>query len=111
MLMTSASRIRLSPSRCFFPNAPCPTTQIIIALTLSLSAAGQKGKRNADQSPLDQLQQPAQKQQQQIIRVENKDEGDAYNTLVKEQDPAKKVLMAEEFISKFPNSDLIQTAQ
>jgi tetratricopeptide (TPR) repeat protein len=87
---------------------------VIIALTLSLSAWGAgQGKRNRDQSALDQLQQqaPTQKQQQQIIRVETKEEGDAYNTLVKEQDPTKKVAMAEEFISKFPNSDLIATAQ
>ena len=90
---------------------------VIIALTLSLSAwgAGQKGSRNQQQSVLDQVQQQQQqqqqKQQQQVIRVETKEEGDAYNTLVKEQDPAKKVAMAEEFVSKFPNSDLVATAQ
>jgi tetratricopeptide (TPR) repeat protein len=90
---------------------------VIIALTLSLSAWGAgQGRRNQQQqgqSALDQLQQnqQQQKQQQQIIRVETKEEGDAYNTLVKEQDPAKKVAMAEEFVSKFPSSDLVATAQ
>jgi predicted Zn-dependent protease len=89
---------------------------LVIALTLSLSAwgAGQKGRRNED-SALDQLNQQAQqqqpKQQQQIIKVGSKEEGDAYNALLKEQDPAKKIESAEAFISKFPSSDLIATAQ
>src|SRR5947199_7166165 len=34
MLMTSASLIRFSPSRCFFPNAPWPTMQIFITFSL-----------------------------------------------------------------------------
>src|SRR5437773_9208246 len=32
--MTSASLMRLSPSRCFLANAPCPTMQIFIAFLL-----------------------------------------------------------------------------
>jgi tetratricopeptide (TPR) repeat protein len=88
---------------------------VVIALTLSLSAWGAgQGRRNQQQGPsaLDQLsQQPVQKQQQQIIRVDSKEEGDAYNILVKEQDPTKKVAMSEEFISKFPTSELLATAE
>jgi tetratricopeptide (TPR) repeat protein len=88
---------------------------VVIALTLSLSAWGAGQRRNQQQPPsaLDQLsQQPqTQKQQQQVIRVETKEEGDAYNALIKEQDPAKKVEVAEAFASKFPNSELLATAQ
>jgi hypothetical protein len=87
---------------------------VIVALTLSLSAWGAGQRRNQQQGPsaLDQLQQPPpQKQQQQIIQVGSKEEGDAYNALLKEQDPAKKIESAEAFISKFPSSDLIATAQ
>jgi tetratricopeptide (TPR) repeat protein len=88
---------------------------VVIALILSLSAWGAGQRRNQQQGPsaLDQLQQQAQtqKQQQQVIRVETKEEGDAYNAILKEQDPAKKVELAEAFIPKFPNSDVLATAQ
>ena len=87
----------------------------VIALTLSFSTWGAgQGRRNQQQGPsaLDQLsQQQTQKQQQQVIRVETKEEGDAYNALIKEMDPAMKIGLAEGFISKFPNSDLVATAQ
>jgi tetratricopeptide (TPR) repeat protein len=88
---------------------------VVMALTLSFStwAAGQRRNQQQGPSALDQLanQQQNQKQQQSIIQVTSKEEGDAYNATVKEQDPAKKIAMWEEFISKFPNSDLIATAQ
>jgi tetratricopeptide (TPR) repeat protein len=88
---------------------------VTIALTLSFSAWGAGQRRNQQQGPsaLDQLanQQQTQKQQQQVIRVETKEEGDAYNAILKEQDPAKKIELAETFISKFPTSDVAATAQ
>jgi len=88
---------------------------VIIALTLTLSAWGAGQRRNGGQqgpSALDQLaNQPQPKQQQAIIQVTSKEEGDAYNATIKEADPARKIAMAEEFISKFPNSDLIATAE
>jgi len=86
---------------------------VMIALILSLSAWGAGQRRNQQQGPsaLDQLQQPPpQKQQQQIIQVGSKEEGDAYNALLKEQDPVKKIESAEAFVAKFPNSDLTATA-
>ena len=87
---------------------------VVIALTLTFStwAAGQRRNQQQGPSALDQLaNQPNQKQQQSIIQVATKEEGDAYNATVKEQDPARKIAMSEEFISKFPNSDLVATAQ
>src|SRR5579862_3158954 len=101
--------------RMIAKKGPAFWAAVAIALTLSLSAWGAGQRRNQQQGPsaLDQLNQqaPTQKQQQQVIRIETKEEGDAYNTTIKEQDPAKKVAMAEEFISKFPSSDLVATAQ
>jgi tetratricopeptide (TPR) repeat protein len=87
---------------------------VIIALTLSFSAsgAGQRRNQQAGPSALDQLNQPQQTQKQQtVIQIASKEEGDAYNATIKEQDPAKKIAMAEEFISKYPSSDLDATAQ
>ena len=88
---------------------------IAIALTLSFStwAAGQRRNQQQAPSALDELanQQQTQKQQQQIIRVETKEEGDAYNAILKEQDPAKKVESADAFLSKYPNSEVAATAQ
>ena len=86
---------------------------VIMALTLTLSAWGAGQRRNQQQVPsaLDQLNQPQPKQQQSVIQINSKEEGDAYNATIKETDPARKIAMSEEFISKFPSSDLLATAQ
>src|SRR5215831_354575 len=87
----------------------------VIALTLSFStwAAGQRRNQQQGPSALDQLanQQQTQKQQQQIIKVDTKEEGDAYNAILKEQDPAMKIALSEAFLSKYPTSDVAATAQ
>src|ERR1051326_5766387 len=89
---------------------------VVLALTLTLSAWGAGQRRNQQQGQsLEQLEQQTRQatqktQPQQIIRLETKDEVDAYNAMIKEQDPAKKIAMAEEFVSKFPDSDGIPTA-
>src|SRR5438132_12681656 len=76
---------------------------ILFALTFSLSALGQ-GRRNAQQQQ--QQQQQAQPQPQGVGPVyQSKDESDAFNNLQKEQDPAKKIELAEAFVAKYPNSD------
>src|SRR5207248_5975577 len=41
---------------------------------------------------------------------QSKDEADAFTNLQKEQDPAKKVELAEAFVAKYPNSDFVQYA-
>jgi tetratricopeptide (TPR) repeat protein len=78
---------------------------VLAALTLSISAWGAGQRRNQQQ------QQPAQQGGQQVgPQVKTKDEADAFNSLQKEQDPAKKAAMAEEFVAKFPDSDFVAYA-
>src|ERR1051325_1657392 len=79
---------------------------ILLALTFSLLALGQ-GRRNAQQ----QQQQQAQTPPPGVGPVpQSKDEADAFTNLQKEQDPAKKVELAEAFVAKYPNSDFVQYA-
>src|SRR2546422_1810344 len=86
---------------------------LMIALTLTLSAWGAGQRRNQQQAPsaLDQIGNQPQQKQQSVIQIATKEEGDAYNATIKETDPARKIGMSEEFISKFPSSDLVATAQ
>jgi len=83
---------------------------ILIALTLSLSAfsAGQ-GRRNQQQQQ-QQQQQQAQGQQGIGPMAQSKDEQEAALALQTEQNPAKKVELAEAFVAKFPNSEFLAYA-
>ncbi|PYR84509.1 MAG: hypothetical protein DMG18_09410, partial [Acidobacteria bacterium] len=76
---------------------------ILIALILSLPvwSAGQRRNQQKEQQP----QQPGQGQPGFGPQAKNKDEADAFNALQKEQNPAKKVELAEAFVSKYPDSD------
>ena len=71
---------------------------MVIALILSVSAWAAGQRRNQQQQ---QQQQQAQGQGQQQIgpQAKNKDEADAFNALVMEQNPAKKVELAARRIS------------
>jgi len=82
---------------------------ILIALILSLPvwSAGQRRNQQKEQQP----QQPGQGQPGFGPQNKSKDEADAFNALQKEQNPAKKVELAEAFVSKYPDSDFVAYAQ
>ena len=82
---------------------------ILIALILSLPvwSAGQRRNQQKEQQP----QQPGQGQPGFGPQNKSKDEADAFNALQKEQNPAKKVELAEAFVSKYPDSDYVAYAQ
>jgi tetratricopeptide (TPR) repeat protein len=79
---------------------------ILIALTLGASVWGAGQRRNQQQQ---QQSQPLGGQQV-GPQTKSKDEGDAFNALQNEQDPAKKAGMAEAFVAKFPDSDYVPFA-
>ena len=84
---------------------------LVLILSLSAWAAGQR--RNQQQQQQQQQQQPqaqAQGQQQIGPQAKNKDEADAFNALVMEQNPASKVALAEAFVAKFPDSEFVSYA-
>jgi len=83
---------------------------ILIALILSLPvwSAGQRRNQQKEQQ---QQQQPGQGQPGFGPQAKSKDEADAFNALQKEQNPAKKVELAEAFVSKYPDSDFVAYAQ
>src|SRR5690242_14948329 len=89
---------------------------IAVALTLSLSAWGAGQRRNQQQGQsLEQLERQTQGQQnskQQTVgpQAKTKDEAEAFNNVQKEQDPAKRIELAEAFIAKFPDSELVSFA-
>ncbi len=88
---------------------------IVIALTLSLSAWGAGQRRNQQQGQsLEQLERETQgqnKNQQSVgPQAKTKEEADAFNNVQKEQDPAKRIELAEAFIAKFPDSELVSFA-
>ncbi len=79
---------------------------ILYALILAVSAAGAVQRRNQQQQQPQVPQGPAQ-----VGPVPmSKDESDAFNALQMEQNPAKKVEMAEAFVAKYPNSDFVPYA-
>ena len=86
---------------------------VIIALILSLSALG-AGQRRNQQKEQQQAQQEVQKQgqgQQGVgPQVKSKEEADAFNVLQMEQNPAKRIELAEAFVAKFPDSDFVPYA-
>ena len=84
---------------------------ILLILSLSVWAAGQR-RNQQQQQQQQQPQQQAQGQGQQQIgpQAKNKDEADAFNSLVMEQNPANKVALAEAFVAKFPDSEFISYA-
>ncbi len=86
---------------------------ILIALILSLPvwSAGQRRNQQKEQQKEQQQQQPGQGQPGFGPQAKNKDEADAFNALQKEQNPAKKVELAEAFVSKYPDSDFVAYAQ
>src|SRR5437879_8712007 len=75
---------------------------IVIALTLNFSAWGAGQRRNQQQQ---QQQQQGQGQQGIGPQVKTKEEADAFNTLQMEQNPTKRIELAEAFVAKFPDSD------
>jgi tetratricopeptide (TPR) repeat protein len=79
---------------------------VFFAFAISVSAFGQ-GRRNGQQ----QQQQAAPAPTGIGLVTPTKDESDAYNALQKEQAPDKKVQLAENLISKYPNSDFVPYAQ
>ena len=81
----------------------------LVALTLSLSAWG-AGQRRNQQQQQQQQQQPGQGQQGIGPQVKNKEEADAFNVLQMEQNPAKRIELAEAFVAKFPDSDFVPYA-
>src|SRR5438128_6629270 len=81
----------------------------LVALTLSLSAWG-AGQRRNQQQQQKQQQQPGQGQQGIGPQVKNKEEADAFNVLQMEQNPAKRIELAEAFVAKFPDSDFVPYA-
>ena len=82
---------------------------ILLILSLSVWAAGQR--RNQQQQQQQQPQQAQGQGQQQIgPQAKNKDEADAFNSLVMEQNPANKVALAEAFVAKFPDSEFVSYA-
>src|SRR5438552_16949304 len=85
---------------------------ILLILSLSVWAAGQRRNQQQQQKQQQQQQQQAQGQGQQQIgpQAKNKDEADAFNALVMEQNPAKKVELAEAFVAKFPDSEFVSYA-
>ena len=80
---------------------------ILIALTLSLPVVSAGQRRNQQQQ---QQQQQGQGQQGIGPQVKSKDEADAFNTLQMEQNPAKRVELAEAFVAKFPDSEFVSYA-
>src|SRR5438132_11955980 len=84
---------------------------ILLILSLSVWAAGQR-RNQQQQQQQQQPQQQAQGQGQQQIgpQAKNKDEADAFNSLVMEQNPAKRVELAEAFVAKFPDSEFVSYA-
>src|SRR6267378_2855316 len=84
---------------------------VLLALTLSLSAWGAgQNRRNQQQQPQQEVQKQGQGQQGVGPQVKTKEEADAFNTLQMEQNPAKKVELAEAFVAKFPDSDFVPYA-
>jgi tetratricopeptide (TPR) repeat protein len=81
---------------------------LLFLIALSISAFGQ-GRRNQQQ----QQQQVQTQPPQQVLspRAQTKDESDAFNALQKEQAPDKRIELADAFVAKFPNSDLMQYVQ
>src|SRR5213594_1214953 len=73
---------------------------ILSALTLSLPVVSAGQRRNQQQQ-----QQQGQGQQGIGPQAKSKDEGDAFNALQMEQNPAKRVELAEAFVMKFPDSE------
>src|SRR6184192_2741520 len=84
----------------------------LLILSLSVWAAGQRRNQQQQQQQQQQPQQQAQGQGQQQIgpQAKNKDEADAFNSLVMEQNPANKVALAEAFVAKFPDSEFVSYA-
>src|SRR5206468_11413176 len=80
---------------------------ILIALTLSLPVVSAGQRRNQQQ----QQQQQGQGQQGIGPQVKSKDEADAFNALQMEQNPAKRVELAEAFVMKFADSEYVSYAR
>jgi len=83
-------------------------TALILGLTTVATAQDQqkdKGRRN-------QQQEQPQAQQPNVGPIpQTKDELDAFLAVQNEQSPAKKIELADGFITKYPNSDFIAYAQ
>src|SRR5213594_4122074 len=79
---------------------------ILSALTLSLPVVSAGQRRNQQQQ-----QQQGQGQQGIGPQAKNKDEADAFNALQMEQNPAKRVELAEAFVMKFPDSEFVSYAR
>jgi len=81
-------------------------TTVAIAQDQQKDQKDPKGRRNQQQQEQPQAQQP-------VVgpMAQSKDELDAFLAVQNEQSPAKKIELAEGFISKYPNSDFIAYAQ
>jgi hypothetical protein len=90
-------------------------TIFALSLTLSVSALAQDNnnkpqpRRNQQQQQQQQQQAPAQ--QNVAPTAQSKEEFDAFMAVQNEQNPAKKVELAEGFIAKYPASDFVMYAQ
>jgi Tetratricopeptide repeat len=84
----------------------------LLALTLAVSisafAAGQQQQGRRNQQKDQQAAPPAPQNVGPL--AQSKDEFDAYMTLQNEQNPGKKIELADAFIAKYPNSDFVQYA-
>jgi tetratricopeptide (TPR) repeat protein len=85
----------------------------LLALTLAVSisalAAGQQQQQGRRNQQKDQPAAPAAAQNVGPL-AQSKDEFDAYIALQSEQNPGKKIELADAFIAKYPNSDFVQYA-
>src|SRR2546421_11739413 len=82
----------------------------LIALTLSIPVWGAGQNRRNQQQQQQQQQQQGQGQQGIGPQVKSKEEADAFNVLQMEQNPARKIELAEAFVAKFPDSDFVPYA-
>src|SRR5438128_11192399 len=78
---------------------------LIIALTLSLSALAAGQRRNQQQQQ--QKQPEAQAAPGIGPQAQSKGELDAFVAVQNEQNPANKAALADAFVSKYPNSELV----
>jgi len=94
-------------------------TALILGLTVAATAQDQQKDQKDQKEQKDQKGRRNQQEQQQPQAqqaavgpaAQSKDELDAFVALQNEQNPAKKIELADGFIAKFPNSDFIAYAQ
>jgi hypothetical protein len=87
-------------------------TALILGLTTVATAQDQQKEQKDQKGRRNQQQEQPQAQQPNVGPIpQSKDELDGFLAVQNEQSPAKKIELADGFITKYPNSDFIAYAQ